>query len=217
MEVTAKFQIPEKEVLHRLAEATELAGFPISAGRVQNISDTYLDTSRWRVLAAGYACRLRIGDDRVLITLKQLRTADGVVHRREEFEVELSEYAPPADWPVSPARSKVLEIIGDQPLTEALDLRQVRVVRLVASEENPVAELSLDEVYLGGSDVSDDVHTSDEAETRSTDAAEAPRADAGARGARAQAPGGPVSPADDEADTHFYEAASSRLAVRNAT
>jgi CHAD domain-containing protein len=189
VEVEAKFQVADEEVLRRLAQATELAGFPLSAGKTQNISDTYLDTARWRVLGAGYACRRRVGGARVLVTLKQLSAADDIVHRREEFEVELSEYLSPAEWPDSPARSKVLDIIGDEPLVEALDLRQTRIVRLVGSEENPVAELSLDEVHLDGSDVPDRAH---------------PGGDAGA-GVGAQARVGPESPEPSGADSHFYE------------
>jgi len=204
VEVEAKFQVADEEVLHRLAQATELAGFPLSPGKVQNISDTYLDTARWRVLAAGYACRRRLGGARVLVTLKQLRAADDIVHRREEFEVELSDYLPPAEWPDSPARTKVLEMIGDEPLVEALDLRQTRIVRLVGSEENPVAELSLDEVHLGGAEVSDRAHPTSAAEARATDAAEARPADAGA-GVRAEAPVGPESPEPSGTDSHFYE------------
>ena len=150
MEIEAKFKAPDEEILRGLAEAPRLAGFPLSAGMVENLSDTYMDTARWLILAAGFACRRRVSEDRILITLKQLRGADEVVHRREEYEVELAEDLPPDKWPESPARTKVLDIIGDEHLAEVLDLRQKRVTRLVGAPENPVAELSLDEVDLGG-------------------------------------------------------------------
>ena len=165
MEIEAKFQVPGEEVLRRLAEATQLAGFPLSGGNVENLSDTYLDTARWLILAAGYACRRRVSYGRILITLKQLRGADEVVYRREEFEVDLAEDLPPEEWPDSPAWTKVLEIIGDQSLAEVLDLRQTRITRLVGTEENPVAELALDEVHLRGSNIPDDDRTSSEADT----------------------------------------------------
>ena len=155
MEIEAKFKAPDQEILRGLAEAPRLAGFPLSAGTVENLSDTYMDTARWLILAAGFACRRRVGDDRILITLKQLRGADEVVHRREEYEVEIAEDLPPDKWPESPARTKVLDIIGDEHLAEVLDLRQKRVTRLVGAPDNPVAELSLDEVDLGGPGASD--------------------------------------------------------------
>jgi CHAD domain-containing protein len=166
VEIEAKFRVPDEDTLHRLAEAGELAGLPLSTGTVKDVSDTYLDTSQRLVLSAGYFCRRRVSKGRILITLKQLGGAQGVVHRREEYEVELSEDLPPAGWPDSPARTRVLEIIGDDPLAEVLTLRQTRTTRLVGLEDSPLAELSLDEVRLEASSSPDDTQAASEPFTR---------------------------------------------------
>ena len=152
MEIEAKFQAPDEEVLRALREATHLAGFPLGPSWTEEFADTYLDTENWQILAGGYFCRRRLSEGRVLITIKQVETAGGAVHRREEFEVELGGYSPPSRWPESAAREKVLELSQEVPLLPMLELRQDRTKRLVGDEESPIAELCLDIVRLGASD-----------------------------------------------------------------
>ena len=149
MEIEAKFVIPDSETCKRLREAEQLAGFLLSAGHSREIHDTYLDTPGQAVRQAGYACRKRKQDGNILITLKQLGTAAGGIHRREEFEITLTEDLPPARWPESPARDIVLQLIHQEPLGALFDLRQTRFVRLMRSHgERLVAELSIDEVRI---------------------------------------------------------------------
>jgi len=152
VEIEAKFQAPDEEVLRALREATHLAGFPLGPSWTEEFADTYLDTENWQILAGGYFCRRRLSEGRVLITIKQVETAGGAVHRREEFEVELGGYSPPSRWPESAAREKVLELSQEGPLLPMLELRQDRTKRLVGDEESPIAELCLDVVRLGASD-----------------------------------------------------------------
>ena len=154
MEIEAKFRAPDADLLNRLGDATHLAGYPVFAGRTEQLSDTYLDTEQWQMLKAGYACRRRLVEDRTLITVKRVRSAenaadaDDAVHRREELEVDLSVDAPPSEWPDSEARIRVLETIDGQPLVEKLSLSQNRSTRWVGTIDRPVAEISLDEVQL---------------------------------------------------------------------
>ena len=149
MEIEAKFVIPDSETCKRLREAEQLAGFLLSAGHSREIHDTYLDTPGQAVRQAGYACRKREQDGKIIITLKQLGTAAGGIHRREEFEITLTEDLPPARWPESPARDIVLQLIHQEPLGALFDLRQTRFVRLMRSHgERLVAELSIDEVRI---------------------------------------------------------------------
>jgi CHAD domain-containing protein len=152
MEIEAKFQIPDAESLRRLSEIQELAGFALSEGRLQELSDTYLDTGQWSILAAGYTCRRRVSEAQTLITLKQLRPADELLHRREEFEVVLPGDVPLAWWPEGPARDLVSRILGEEPLREMFQLHQTRILRKVGPESHPVAELSLDTVTVSGLD-----------------------------------------------------------------
>ncbi len=148
MEIEAKFRAPDAAMLDRLGEATHLAGYPIFAGRTEQLGDTYLDTERWQMLAAGYACRRRLVEGHILISVKQVLGPADVVHRREELQVDLPADIPPSEWPESEARSRVLEILGDQPLKEMLSLGQTRSTRWVGTIDRPLAEISLDEVHL---------------------------------------------------------------------
>jgi CHAD domain-containing protein len=152
VEIEAKFQAPNAEVLRALREATHVAGFPLGPSWTEEFADTYLDTENWQILAGGYFCRRRLSEGQVLITMKQVETAGDAVHRREEFEVELGGYSPPSRWPESTAREKVLELSQGAPLIAMLELRQDRTKRLVGDEESPIAELCLDVVRLGASD-----------------------------------------------------------------
>lgn len=149
MEIEAKLVIPDNETYKRLREAEQIAGFLLSAGHSKEIHDTYLDTPGQAIMQAGYACRKREQDDKIIITLKQLVRAAGGIHQRKEFEVTLTEDLPPAQWPASPTRDLVLQLIRQEPLVALFDLCQTRFVRLMISHsERLVAELSIDEVRV---------------------------------------------------------------------
>jgi len=149
MEVEAKFVLPDGETFRRLKEIDHLAGFALSKGRTRQVGDTYIDTAERTILAAGYACRQRTLDGSILVTLKGLEGVEGAVHRREELEVALPSPQPPSQWPPSPVRDRVLQLIGDTPLAPLVALQQTRTVRLMSDGQRPVAELSLDQVHLG--------------------------------------------------------------------
>ena len=148
MEVEAKFIIQDTQTYHDLQVIERLGYFSISAPRVENICDTYLDTPDRRLLRSGYACRQREQDGCAVISLKSLHGAEGNIHRREEVEAPLARIEiPPEQWPDSAARQRVLALIDPlmrmQPL---LHLEQHRVVREVLYAQRLVAELSLDTV-----------------------------------------------------------------------
>jgi CHAD domain-containing protein len=151
MEIEAKFVLPDVESLQRLQAAGSLAGLALASGRVKDLHDTYLDTPKRSILAAGYACRRREQAGGVLVTLKGLGGAQGALHRREEIELELPAGADihrPGGWPASRLRDKLIELIGEAELTPLFELRQIRAVRLLSLNERLVAELCLDEVHL---------------------------------------------------------------------
>jgi inorganic triphosphatase YgiF len=55
---------------------------------------------------------------------------------------------PPVEWPESPERDLVLQLIAGEPLLTFFELRQTRVIRMLKEDDQPVAELSLDSVSL---------------------------------------------------------------------
>ncbi len=148
MEIEAKFAAPDAETLRRLKTVKRLTGFTLATGQTKQVHDTYLDTADRAILAAGYACRQRVQADGVLITLKGLGGAKGAIHRREELEILLPEAQPPAKWPASPVRDRVLQLIGKARLIPLLELQQTRTVRPMRHNRRLVAEMSLDEVHL---------------------------------------------------------------------
>jgi inorganic triphosphatase YgiF len=148
MEIEAKFALPDRDVFQRLQTVDRLADFVLSAGQIKQVRDTYLDTAGRRILRAGYACRRREESEGILITLKGLGGAQGAVHRREELEVLMPSDLPLAEWPPSPVRERVLQLIGPAPLLPLFELQQARTVRLATLGERRVAELSLDDVCV---------------------------------------------------------------------
>jgi len=152
MEIEAKFSVANPAVYWQLQTANQLAGYSLSTVQVKDIRDTYLDTRQRRILAAGYSCRRRETREGIVMTLKSLDSAEGAVHRRGEWEVTLAVDQPPAKWPDSPVRDRVLKLIGKDSLLPLFDLQQTRIVRLVRQNEQPLAELSLDRVSLSAND-----------------------------------------------------------------
>ena len=148
MEVEAKFIIQDTQTYHDLQVMEYLGYFSISAPRVENMRDIYLDTPDRRLLRSGYACRQREQDGCAVIALKSLHGAEGNIHRREEVDAPLARIEiPPEHWPDSAARQRVLALVDPhmrlQPL---LHLEQRREVREVSYGKRLIAELSLDTV-----------------------------------------------------------------------
>jgi inorganic triphosphatase YgiF len=149
MEIEAKFVIPDKKTCERLQEIDQLAGFLLSAGHVRHIHDVYLDTAQQGIQKAGFACRKREQDGRVVVALKELAEAERFIHRRKEFEVSLPADSPPNQWPDSPARNLILQFTQQEPLIPLFELTQTRFVRLMRSNRDRlVAEMSIDEVRI---------------------------------------------------------------------
>ena len=148
MEIEAKFTLPDVETVRRLEQLDSLCGYCLSSAEARRLHDTYLDTAGRRILAAGYACRRRQHDEGVEITLKQLSSADGATHRREEIELRLPEDRPRALWPLGPLTDRMNELVGETPLRPLFDLDQDRVSRHMTRDGESLAEMSLDHVHL---------------------------------------------------------------------
>ncbi len=146
--IEAKFTVPDPVVYWSLQTTDHLAGYSLSTTQVKPVWDTYLDTKRQRILAAGYSCQRRLTREGIVITLKSLGGAMGAVHRRRICELSMATNRPPVDWPDSPLRDLVLQLIGGEPLLTFFELQQTRVIRMLKEDDQPVAELSLDSVSL---------------------------------------------------------------------
>ncbi len=148
MEIEAKITVPDPVVYWSLQTTDHLAGYSLSTTQVKPVWDTYLDTKRQRILAAGNSCQRRLTREGILITLKSLGGAMGAVHRRRIYELSMATSRSPVDWPDSQVRDLVLQLIGQEPLLTFFELQQTRVIRMLKEDDQPVAELSLDSVSL---------------------------------------------------------------------
>ncbi|MBN1661192.1 MAG: CHAD domain-containing protein [Anaerolineae bacterium] len=152
MEVEAKLRVPDEETFQRLLEINSLAGLPLWPVPPVDVRDCYFDTADGDLWAAGVACRVRTEGSRSFGTIKGLGDAEGAIHRRIEYEVELEQAFSPTRWPASEAQALVESLSRGKPLHPLFHLKQERH-RRVARETSPatgraVAELSLDRVEV---------------------------------------------------------------------
>ena len=148
MEIEAKMRVPDPGVYWTLQTATSVGEYALVTVEVKNSHDTYLDTRWRRLLAAGYSCRLRESNEGILVTLKNLTTAEGAVHRRGEWDLSLKTFQQPAEWPECEARKLLIPLVGRDPLVPLFDMQQTRIIRILTQVDKPVAEIRLDRVSM---------------------------------------------------------------------
>lgn len=148
IEIEAKFLVTGRGTDARIRDLTHMGIYSFLEGRTESVHDVYLDTTNRALLSAGYACRRREREGALVITLKSVAPPQDEVHRREELEVTIPGDVAPGAWPDSPAREKVLGLIGEKPLEELFRLSQTRFVRPVVEGDRLVASASLDEVSV---------------------------------------------------------------------
>lgn len=154
-EIELKYRVSDLAAGERLLDIATWGPLGATAGRVREtrMEDRYVDTAAGDLERAGYAVRLRQGQNGTIVSAKSLaRTIaeDGAV-TREELEGPADPVAPAADWPPSDARSLVVEHAGESTLVERVTVRQRRRKRIVRIGATRV-ELSLDEVEVVAGD-----------------------------------------------------------------
>ncbi|MBN1221262.1 MAG: CYTH domain-containing protein [Anaerolineae bacterium] len=154
IETEAKFIIPDQTTFSALQQLTRLHQFEITPIGAQEIVDQYLDTPDKILYKAGIVCRIREVKGRRILTLKSLTPATGLIHRRQEFELEVTSNQP-QEWPGGEASEMVLNLIGETPLQTLFTLFQTRYKFHVYYRQQCVIELSLDRVSLPQQDAID--------------------------------------------------------------
>jgi len=151
-EIEAKFTLPDRTTLGRLRDLRALAGLRVGPWSVRRVIDTYYDTPHRVFMAAGYACRIREWEGRRLLTVKTVDSAQGVVHHRPEYEVELEDSFDPTlsdDWPAGPVRELIDTGATEVRLAPILTIKQTRRISCLFDGTRAVVELSLDKVRFG--------------------------------------------------------------------
>ncbi|MCW5850444.1 MAG: CHAD domain-containing protein [Anaerolineae bacterium] len=155
MEVEVKFSLDETAA-QSLQALDELAGYRLGETRVIADVDQYLDTTDYRILRGGYACRIRERNGQLIATLKSLSPTDSEMHVREEFETALQPDAgDPPSWPPGAARDLALRLTNGAPLQPLCMIWQQRHVRPVLDGERLAGEWSLDQVETTAGDKTD--------------------------------------------------------------
>jgi CHAD domain-containing protein len=150
VEAELKYRMSDVAVGERLLTADELAGFR-ALGPVQEIHqlDRYLDTADGALARAGLGARLRESEEGAVVTVKALRRQDagGALHRREELEGPAGPGLTVAEWPPTPVRALVMELVGEAALADLVTIRQLRHRRQYGYLAARV-EVSADEVEV---------------------------------------------------------------------
>ena len=147
IETEAKFIIPNASVFAALQKITRLGDFELKPIGTRPVVDHYLDTAERQIWQAGYACRIRNSKQKKMLTLKSLTPAEGNLHRRQEYELEIKTDQPQT-WAESEARRLVLDTVGNNPLQTLFTIYQTRHKFHALLQDRPVIEFSLDEVSL---------------------------------------------------------------------
>jgi len=148
MEIEAKYTVPNPVVFEQLLARAALGDYELRLAPEQHLLDHYLDTAERLMLRGGYACRLRESATGWRATMKSLGRAEGAVHQREEYEVDVPPNAQPLAWPASPARDLALQLSQRRPLLKLFVIRQRRHKRSVWHGAQSVADLSLDVIEI---------------------------------------------------------------------
>jgi CHAD domain-containing protein/adenylate cyclase class IV len=145
VETEVKFVVPDPTTFAALRELTGLGDFQFKPVGTKSVTDRYFDVVDRRLLQAGFACRIREAGGQQTLTLKSLTPPENNVHRRREIELEVPAEQPQS-WPESLAKKLVLEIAGAAPLRPLFTIHQTRHSYVLLRHDQPVIELSLDEV-----------------------------------------------------------------------
>jgi hypothetical protein len=167
-EVELKYTVRDVDAVRALLDRQLDPGITAGPWSTRDDEDAYVDTDRYALAKAGFGARLRRRGSRFTLSLKSRENvgphADGedpgpagsaALHRRVEIEGPATRSLDPRDWPESPARERLVAIVGDAPLRIRFVVQQRRSVRKLRDEDGHAAEVSLDEVRVrsGGKEV----------------------------------------------------------------
>lgn len=124
-----------------LRAAYEPLGIEVSGARLVTHTDRYYDDARLSLSRAGVALRRRLGEGKVLATLKTQGAVDGAYHAREELELPFETN----DWP-APIRERIELHADPASLHPVLSLETERVRVQLSQGGAPRALLSFDRV-----------------------------------------------------------------------
>ncbi|WP_319506958.1 CYTH domain-containing protein [uncultured Methanolobus sp.] len=148
MEIEAKFLVSGRDVFDKLMNIDSVSEFSVSDPVLKEFSDIYLDTLDMAIYSSGFSFRCRDKKDKVVYTLKSLKSASYLIHMREETEFTLSEKLPVKEWNDCDLKNRVLKMTGSGNLFPLFLVEHKRTDLQVYNRERHVAELSFDDVII---------------------------------------------------------------------
>ena len=147
MTVETTFRITDPGIFWSIQTIDHLGKYSLAMAEIEAIEDAYLDTKKYRLLAAGYSCRRRSQGKGFLVTLTKLsKDAD---QKPKQWDVRLKKNRnSPMDWPKSQVRSRLLKVIPDKKLQVIFVLNQTRIMRQIKNGDQAIARINLDDVSL---------------------------------------------------------------------
>ncbi len=148
MEIEAKFLVSERDTFDELMSISSIAGFSISDPVPKEFRDTYLDTLDMAIYASGFSFRCREKKDKVVYTLKSLKSASSLIHIREETEFTVLKKLPVKEWDECDLKKRILDIIGSGSLFPLFTVEHKRTDFQAYDKERHILELSFDDVIV---------------------------------------------------------------------
>lgn len=150
-ELEAKLIVPDEGAFAVLAGASRIGRLRVEPRGQRLQQDTYVDTRCLRLFRAGYACRLRHVGHRAFATLKGLGGAAGLLHEREEVELEIDNPSIGALLRMpEPPGSVVRRIAAGEPVVPLFIVVTLRRVAEVSDGPRRCFEMALDRARFFG-------------------------------------------------------------------
>lgn len=131
METEFKFRLDDMTVFDRIVESAEVKSMGIDAVETIEMNATYFDTEDYDLRSKGIAFRTRMEDDRCTATIKWDVNVSGGLHKREEFNLVVSDERladkPSIEMFISSDAYDVLkEAAGDKELLKTISMEYMR-------------------------------------------------------------------------------------------
>jgi len=149
MAIELNFRIKDPGIFWSLQAIDQLGEFSFSTEDITEVTDTYLDTRKRRLLAKGYNCCKRETGKIVTIILTKLGADDDNSSQPKVWKVKLKKNkSNPSDWPNSKVRTRVLKIIPEKKLQPIFSYHQTRISRIIKRDGQGVTHAYLDDISL---------------------------------------------------------------------
>ena len=153
VETELKFTVHDKALFNCIKSLSDIAGFRTVDRGLQKITDTYFDTQDNRLFNGKVVFRLRVVENKSLLTFKSHKASTGSAYQRNEIESETSanvDDISSGNLPDIPPVKALLENMGSFPLLPSLKTENNRYTIFLAHNNTLYYELVLDDVVFTG-------------------------------------------------------------------